>query len=264
MLAAGRACPQRLLLSADAVHRRQSRHHHCAGEIFWSGAGRHHVPHPRRSHCAGKQHRVHGLAASIWSENINVALDAAAHHQGQVWCGSTRRICSTPPRALVATAKRFGRGGGRGLYSTSTPSPLPFANCGCHLSRLAPRPSTMGVGSAARPDRRHTAKLYIGGKQAWPDGGSSYTVFSATANRSSGRARQQPKGHPQRGGGRQPVAGRLHRAQPRAVLFFLAENMEARCEFPVQALRRGQSPAPWTRSRKRYHIMLFTRRTPRI
>jgi len=82
----------------------------------------------------------------------------------------------------------------------------------------------------ALPTLDHTAKLYIGGKQARPDGGNSYTVFSATG---------KPLG--QVGlGNRKDIRNAVEAAHAASgwsgytahnraqVLFFFAENLEQR------------------------------------
>ena len=189
----------------------------------------------------------YGLAASIWSENINVALDAAARVKaGVVWINSTNLFDAAAGFGGYRESG-FGREGGReGLYEYLKPAaPATVRKPAATSARLgaSPVPATMGVGSAA-PGLDHTAKLYIGGKQARPDGGNSYTVFAANG---------KPLG--QAGlGNRKDVRNAVeaahaaggwsgYTAHNRAqVLFFLAENMEQRgAEFAtrLQALCGG-------------------------
>jgi aldehyde dehydrogenase (NAD+) len=58
----------------------------------------------------------YGLAASVWSDNINLALDVAAY-------GSTAPTCSTPPPASAATARAASgaRAARRACSSTCAP-----------------------------------------------------------------------------------------------------------------------------------------------
>jgi hypothetical protein len=51
-------------------------------------------------------HTRYGLAATIWSENINLALDTAARMSRPVWCGSTPPTSSMRQQASAATASR--------------------------------------------------------------------------------------------------------------------------------------------------------------
>ena len=55
---------------------------------------------------------AYGLAASVWSESVNVALHVAAQLKaGVVWVNSTNFL--TRPADSAATGKRLGREGGR-------------------------------------------------------------------------------------------------------------------------------------------------------
>ena len=74
-------CRKGLLLSAHAADQCGSGVHRGAGRNLWPGAGGDDFSHARRSGGACQQH-AYGLAASVWSENINVALDLAPQDQG--------------------------------------------------------------------------------------------------------------------------------------------------------------------------------------
>ncbi len=55
-----------------------------------------------------------GLAASIWSENINLALDVAPKVERPASCGSIAPTCSTQRRDSADIARSgYGREGGR-------------------------------------------------------------------------------------------------------------------------------------------------------
>ena len=123
-------------------------------------------------------HTRFGLAASIWSENINVALDAAARVKaGIVWINSTNLFDAAAGFGGYKESG-FGREGGReGLYEylvadwiADAPLTKPSTSAALTATTSATSSSVAGI------DR--TAKMYIGGKQARPDTGYSYAVKS--------------------------------------------------------------------------------------
>ena len=123
-------------------------------------------------------HTQYGLAASIWSENINVALEGAARMKaGVVWINSTNLFDAAAGFGGYKESG-FGREGGReGLYEYLVADwikALPQAKVGKSISLSG---ATAGVAPAdGTPGIDRTAKLYIGGKQARPDGGYSFAV----------------------------------------------------------------------------------------
>jgi aldehyde dehydrogenase (NAD+) len=130
----------------------------------------------------------YGLAASVWSENINVTLDAAARVQaGVVWVNATNLFDAAAGFGGYKESG-FGREGGReGLGEYLVPpwekeaKATKPANSAIRAVDFSAAPSLLGQGAAAdlpRIDR--TAKLYIGGKQVRPDSGYSYTVLAAS------------------------------------------------------------------------------------
>lgn len=119
----------------------------------------------------------YGLAASIWTENINLAVDVAAQVKaGIVWINETN-IFDAGAGFGGYRESGFGREGGReGLYEYLKPQwesagkprvDEPLAADG-HTSADAQIATNDGI------DR--TPKLYVGGKQARPDSGYSYAV----------------------------------------------------------------------------------------
>jgi len=118
-----------------------------------------------------------GLAASIWSENINLALDVAPKIKaGVVWINSTNMFDAACGFGGYRESG-FGREGGReGMYSYLKPSflkSLPvYKENKAKLSAAKHTPAP--VEGLANIDR--TAKLYIGGKQARPDGAYSLGI----------------------------------------------------------------------------------------
>jgi aldehyde dehydrogenase (NAD+) len=122
---------------------------------------------------------VYGLAASVWSESINVALHVAAQLKaGVVWVNSTNLFDAACGFGGYRESG-YGREGGReGLYEYLEPAWFK------HAPRVEARPLAIDqppdedVDFAAPPIDR-TVKLYIGGKQARPDSGYSIEVRGA-------------------------------------------------------------------------------------
>jgi aldehyde dehydrogenase (NAD+) len=111
----------------------------------------------------------YGLAASVWTENINLALDIAPKLAcGVVWTNGTNFFDA----AAGFGGRResgFGREGGwEGLFAYTRPD-APAKP----LKRLLPFEGTSGPA----PGVDRTAKLYVGGKQARPDGGYARAVY---------------------------------------------------------------------------------------
>jgi len=112
----------------------------------------------------------YGLAASVWSENINVALDLAPKIKaGVVWVNCTNQFDAACGFGGYRESG-YGREGGReGMFAYLKPKAAK-----AHAPPAAPSPdpviSTDGI------DR--TAKMFVGGKQARPDGGYSRAIAS--------------------------------------------------------------------------------------
>jgi aldehyde dehydrogenase (NAD+) len=126
----------------------------------------------------------YGLAASVWSENINRSLDVAARIKaGVVWINATNLFDAAAGFGGYRESG-FGREGGReGLHEYLTPDAARPAKAGSakdeEAAKFAPNaaPSAAAVPMANDAIDR-TAKLYIGGKQARPDSGYSYAVVN--------------------------------------------------------------------------------------
>ena len=184
-------------------------------------------------------HTRYGLAASIWSENINVALDAAAKVKaGVVWINSTNQFDAAAGFGGYKESG-FGREGGReGLYEYLVPNwqqKLPASKPQKVAALLGSTSADQGLSNGI--DR--TAKLYIGGKQARPDSGYSYDVKNAKGqiigqaglgNRKDIRNAVEAARNASNWG----QASAHNRAQ---ILYFIAENLNARAsEFPKREL----------------------------
>lgn len=184
----------------------------------------------------------YGLAASLWTENIDLALDLAPRLEaGVVWINSTNLFDAAAGFGGYRESG-YGREGGReGMYeylvpawekslakssdrwTFPAPAPLPAHEDG----EEDPGPGRNGV---TRPPVDRTAKLFIGGKQKRPDGSYSYPVLSP-AGEIAGDA---PLGN------RKDVRDAVEAARKAApwgrttghlraqILYYLGENLSAR------------------------------------
>ncbi len=113
----------------------------------------------------------YGLAASIWSENINTALDIAPKLvAGVVWVNGTNMFDAAAGFGGVRESGFGCEGGWEGLQAYTKP-----VGKAKSLAKIA---AFDGDKTAAQPVDR-TAKLYIGGKQARPDSGYSRDIFDS-------------------------------------------------------------------------------------
>ena len=189
----------------------------------------------------------YGLAASVWTENVNLALDVApALKAGTVWINCTNQFDAASGFGGYRESG-FGREGGmEGLYAyvkagwTAQLSDQPVSPAS---KPSAPKESET-ADSLASIDR--TAKLYIGGKQQRPDGG--YTIVQYDVD--GFPAGEVPEGN--RKDLRNAVEAAVNSpgwtrttAHNRAqVLYYIAENLGARSEDFARRLAAlsGQSP----------------------
>ncbi len=130
----------------------------------------------------------YGLAASIWSENISLALEMARQIKaGSVWINSTNLFDAAAGFGGYRESGYGREGGKEGLYAYLRPGwqkrarPAlgdPPADWGAHTP---PAPAILPPdwpGGARGVALDRTAKLYIGGKQARPDGNYTLQVRS--------------------------------------------------------------------------------------
>lgn len=116
----------------------------------------------------------YGLAASVWTENVNLALDIAPKIKaGVVWINSTNQFDAAVGFGGYRESG-FGREGGREGMSAYL-KPVWEKDVGPAPAITLPEP-VEGGGNGGM-DR--TAKLYIGGKQARPDSGYASPVLAA-------------------------------------------------------------------------------------
>jgi len=171
-----------------------------------------------------------GLAATVWTENVNLALDIAPKLKaGVVWVNATNLFDAAAGFGGMRESG-FGREGGwEGLMAYLKPDRTTRALKPVATAAAPASPQVEGI------DR--TAKLFIGGKQARPDGGYSRAVWSPGGRllghvglgnrkdiRNAVEAAQAAKGWAK--------ATAHARAQ---VLYFIAENLSARAaEFAAR------------------------------
>jgi len=169
----------------------------------------------------------YGLAASVWSENVNLALEMASKVKaGVIWVNCTNEFDAAVGFGGYRESG-FGREGGiEGLwaYRRSTLDLSPDENSPADPAL----PQLPSEGNAL--DR--TAKLYIGGRQVRPDSGYSRPVAAmdrslagevGEGNRKDIRNAVEAA-HGAAAWGRGSAHGRAQ------VMYFLAENLEARAD----------------------------------
>jgi aldehyde dehydrogenase (NAD+) len=122
---------------------------------------------------------VYGLAACIWSESINVALDVASQIKaGVVWVNSTNLFDASCGFGGYRESG-YGREGGReGMYEYLEPTWLHGRSKQTHAAEDAPKALETGSDDEASSFIDRTVKQYIGGKQARPDSGYSFPVYA--------------------------------------------------------------------------------------
>ncbi|TFW61354.1 aldehyde dehydrogenase family protein [Bradyrhizobium sp. MOS001] len=120
----------------------------------------------------------YGLAASVWSETIGLALDIAPKLQaGVVWVNATNLFDACVGFGGYRESG-FGREGGReGLYEYLKPKAWSGRKARAKVPPPSPAASNDGAGFGT-PSIDRTAKLFVGGKQVRPDGNYSRAVLS--------------------------------------------------------------------------------------
>jgi aldehyde dehydrogenase (NAD+) len=182
---------------------------------------------------------TYGLAASVWTENVNLALDMARRIKaGTVWINATNLFDAASGFGGYRESG-YGREGGReGLweYLREPHAPKPVS---------LPRASRV----VSPPPVDRTAKLFVAGKQARPDGGYSLKVLGpdgvvvgevGEGNRKDVRNAVEAAHAAEEGWAH---ATAHLRAQ---ILYYMAENLSARAaEFAERvAAQTGYDGAP--------------------
>jgi aldehyde dehydrogenase (NAD+) len=207
----------------------------------------------------------YGLAASVWSESINLALDIAPKIKaGVVWINSTNLFDAAAGFGGYRESG-FGREGGReGMWEYLSRDRASHTD-DLAAGRAARASARSSKGAATvRPIRRaaelddpdrgaplvdRTAKLFIGGKQTRPDSGYSLRVTGADG-RVVGEVGE---------GNRKDVRNAVEAAHAAAagwskstgharaqILYYIAENLAARSDElarRITALTGGDGPA---------------------
>jgi aldehyde dehydrogenase (NAD+) len=187
----------------------------------------------------------YGLASSIWTENINLALDIAPQIKaGTVWIN-----CSNVFDAASGFGgyreSGYGREGGKeGLYEyVKYRAESEFKNDAPKLKITEP---SSKKSDKTLPNIDRTPKLYIGGKQARPDGGNSLTIKDMFGNNIS----EVPKGN------RKDIRNAVEAAHAgtswasmtghgRAqVLYYIAENLSARADEFASRIEQMTNVSP--------------------
>ncbi len=199
----------------------------------------------------------YGLAASVWSENISLALETARQVKaGSVWINSSNLFDAAAGFGGYRESG-YGREGGReGLYAYMRPKwqarikPQlgdPPADWGAQVP-----PAPLGLESAAsNSEIDRTAKLYIGGGQKRPDGNYTRPVLSP-----SGKLVGQVGD-----GNRKDIRNAVeaaHKAKNWAyyaphnraqILYYIAENLSARRdEFARRIANMTEAPPAYAKS----------------
>ncbi len=213
----------------------------------------------------------YGLAASVWTENINLALDVAPQLQaGTVWINCTN-VFDAASGFGGYRESGFGReggreglreyvrwvwdgkdggsaeGGGRGAKNGIAHPPGTARRRSTKSSASSAGPAASAARSAsALPPIDRTPKLYIGGKQVRPDSGYSLPVLDPSGRRIGevGHGNRKDvrnaveEAHKASGWRRTTAHGRAQ------VLYYVAENLAARGdEFARRLVALGSDAA---------------------
>jgi len=127
----------------------------------------------------------YGLAASVWSDNLNLALDIARQIKaGTVWVNCTNQFDAASGFGGYRESGYGREGGKEGLWEY-----LKLRDNGAEPAALAESPASPADlvggsrvaerGRSALPVIDRTPKMYIGGKQARPDSGYSMPIYGA-------------------------------------------------------------------------------------
>jgi aldehyde dehydrogenase (NAD+) len=191
----------------------------------------------------------YGLAASVWTESINLALDIAPKIKaGVVWVNSTNLFDASAGFGGYRESG-FGREGGReGMWEYvkreggrgkgeggNSAVKRRSRAAGSGTAQSAPRPPS----PIPLPPIDRTPKLFIGGKQARPDQGYTRRVHSPSGE----LVGESPEGN------RKDIRNAVEAAHAAAgkwaratghnrgqILFYLAENLSARSEEFAQRI----------------------------
>ncbi|MCC6282449.1 MAG: aldehyde dehydrogenase family protein, partial [Saprospiraceae bacterium] len=122
----------------------------------------------------------YGLACSLWTENTNLALDIAPQVKaGTVWINCTNMFDAASGFGGYRESG-FGREGGKeGLYEYAKPK-IEDTFSKTPVVTAAGKAKTPATSEQKLPDIDRTSKMFVGGKQARPDGGYSMPVKNSS------------------------------------------------------------------------------------
>ncbi|MBM3618108.1 MAG: aldehyde dehydrogenase family protein [Alphaproteobacteria bacterium] len=186
----------------------------------------------------------YGLAASVWSENLNLALDIVPKLKaGVIWVNTTNQFDAAVGFGGYKESGYGREGGKEGMYAYLKPTyerTLPV------YGKAEKAPALKHSEGISHIDR--TAKLYIGGKQARPDAeavlpvvGHDGTLLGEVGEGSRKDIRNAVEAARKAGGW--ASATQHNKAQ---VLYYIGENLSARAdEFAkrIQALTGATAKA---------------------
>jgi aldehyde dehydrogenase (NAD+) len=182
----------------------------------------------------------YGLAASVWTENINLALDIAPQIKaGVVWVNCTNLFDASSGFGGYKESG-FGREGGReGMWEYLTREPGTGSREPGRLTSRSPKlPNKAAPGTLPAIDR--TPKHFIGGKQARPDSGYTRRILTAKGEQLG----EVPEGNRkdirnavEAARGAQAAWGRTTGHARAQILYYLAENLEPRRAVFAERIR---------------------------
>jgi aldehyde dehydrogenase (NAD+) len=194
----------------------------------------------------------YGLAASVWTENINLALDVAPKIKaGVVWINCTNLFDAASGFGGYRESG-FGREGGReGMWEYLKPTRdagSGMRDAKKHATRASKRTTRIPHPASRIPPIDRTYKLFIGGQQVRPDQGYSRRVLGAGGQLIAEVAE----------GNRKDIRNAVEAAHAAAawahtsghtrgqILYYVAENLAVRAaEFArlVEAMTGGDAAA---------------------
>ncbi len=167
----------------------------------------------------------YGLAASVWTENINLALDIAPKLvSGIVWVNATNLMDAAAGFGGTRESG-FGREGGwEGLASYTKPK--------TQAKNLTPAVAVSAPKDAKISGLDRTAKMFIGGKQARPDSGYSTAIWSpkgALLGHVGNGSRKDVRNAVEAAHGAKGWAKTTAHLRAQ-IMYYIAENLSARAE----------------------------------
>jgi aldehyde dehydrogenase (NAD+) len=184
----------------------------------------------------------YGLAASVWSETIGLALGIAPQLQaGVVWVNATNLFDAGVGFGGYRESG-YGREGGReGCYEYMKPRAWaerkPRTAAMTAVAAAATQAANETPGEAPKAQARlpaidRTAKLFVGGKQVRPDGELSHPVFAANGQRIGEVGTGNRKDIRNAVAAARSAAGWSSATPHRRAqaLYYLAENLSARAD----------------------------------